>query len=748
MSSPDPAERTSQPSNHIHTMGQNALEIGTSPTTTGSDNAHQDDSLYPPSPELSHTSIDMHLNTTISARPGHLDSTTCYAPHTSPLETTHDLYDLDSWVWLHENLYLQPQNSLWDNNSAIAGLFDPVGDFPTSLAMSQVPPTMMDSHACEQISTASIDVNDVSADLTGKAAFDCRQKVIDDIVAYAAVTNLPITTQTDHSEYWSVASKRISDTFGINTSNAKPALEGFINLYMQHFWPLWPVLAKQNLVVSRLHPLLYLVLASIGAMYADSGGVDFGRLIHNKVRAYLTVAFELDDSDEDFTWLAQARLYTQVAALYFGQPKAFTYAQHLGALLVAQARRIELFSADQCERAYQSFLSLRGKGQDTKRLDIWLQLEARRRLAFGIFRVDTYTSTLMDTRPLLSLDEVDISFPYCDAVWRAQKMSVEACLYMIDHDRTPGRQLRASDIYSIALDPDEALPALDPVAHELLLFGLQRSLGRFAYDHAALQRLTSSRKVRDGGYPFQRLPEAATASLSPCGSGESGRLSGSSRQMSRLTQEFESMQLAQQKWERALPTVKTFVLEPWDRSSLMSGLVLFHLGYLRLHAPISKLHQMQYRVIKKWTIDTALRDSIVSWVTLPAAREAARRSCDLFALVENEASAQHSDRVKFNLLAFIGLHHAVVVLWAYATAKILDENEHDQGPRLHRSSGAFLEVSPVNAGNVINAFVDLFHQISPGRWSSFAEAAAPLARASFPVCTAVGTRNAHLAEWR
>jgi hypothetical protein len=115
---------------------------------------------------------------------------------------------------------------------------------------------------------------------------------------------------------------------------------------LKHFAPLWPLLGMQNFDMDLLHPLLYLTLSSIGAMYSGLKECHFGQMMHECVRKkLLAVAFEIEDLDDDFLWLGQARLLTQVAALYFGQKRAFSYAQHLGSVLAAQARRMDLFSA-------------------------------------------------------------------------------------------------------------------------------------------------------------------------------------------------------------------------------------------------------------------------------------------------------------------------------------------------------------------------------------------------------------------
>ena len=665
-----------------------------------------------------------------------------YATNQSASTFAPDVFDLDSWVWLHEDLYLQPNDGLLNSSETVADqILGPT--IPHTDLLSQNP------QSTQPLPVQSIvhSDDDGPRGYPGDTTPENRRQLIDKLVSYAAVLNLPAPPRAHHGDYWVSMSDQIRTTFCIELNTSQHILQGFIDLYLQHFWPLWPLLAHHRFSADELHPLLYLVLASVGAMYGDSGSVRFGCLLHNKVRTCLTVAFELDDGVSDFTWLAQARLYTQVAALYFGQPKAFTYAQHLGALLVAQARRTELFSADRNARAYHNFTALRNKDQSSKRLELWLQLETRRRLAFGIFRVDTYTSILMDTRPLLSLDEIDLSFPYCDAVWRATDMPIDACLYMIDHDRTPSRHLRASDIYGIALDPDEMLPTLDPVAHELLLFGLQRSLGRFAFEHSALARLADCHSQNSGTHADAQTSEISSLAPLPR-SRESTQLSSTQRRMRRLRREFESMSQAQKKWEDALPVVKTFAVETSDRSSLMSGLVLFHLGFLRLNAPISKLHQLQYRLAEGSTIDPSLLTSIATWLSSPGARLAAHRSCDLFGLVASEAGQEAPDGIKFNLLAFIALHHASIIVWCYAMAcdggymseSLVSHAIPSPGTPLTteilylsgHSNNMSIEVRRYNVKAITDAFVDLFNCISPGNWSSFAEAAGSLARLEFP----------------
>jgi hypothetical protein len=653
-----------------------------------------------------------------------------------------DSYDLESWVWLHEDLYLQGDTQLLISNDITK---DP-GLWETS-----VPRKGSMSDNSDLLGTHYPTTNDQSADrhiASGDSTPDHRRRFIDKLVSYAAMVNFPVSANSDHGEYWISVSWELKNTFEIGIDHPHHTLQCFIDLYLQHFWPLWPLLAQHDFSADHLHPLLYLVLVSIGAMYGDMSSVQFGRLLHKRICVYLTVSFEPDDSDADFIWLAQARLYSQVAALYFGLHKAFTYAQHLGALLVAQARRIELFSADFYEHAINIFMSLQRTPQTKRRLDIWLQLEARRRLAFGIFRADVYCSVLMDIRPLLSLNEIDVSFPSCDAVWRATEMPVEACLHLIEHDRTPSKDLRASDIYAIALDPDEPLPPMNPLAHELLLFGLQRSLERFAYGRSSSICSGMAPVSKSTGWSSTPGQGNTVLQSSLSTQRESAQLLAAGRRMRVKKLEFDNMLRAQSKWEAALPHVKAFVVDSPDRNALMSGLVLFHLGFLRLHAPISRLHQLQYRMIGQKPIDRRLLATVSDWATTDDAHLAAERACDLFNLVAHEAYVTGVSHVNFNLLAFIAMHHAVVLLWCYATAheKAVDSSNSSQqklglvvspardansAPSLRLGRGAS-DDSPHDwqhdVPTMIGAFVDIFSRISPGKWSSFAEAASPLAQ--------------------
>jgi hypothetical protein len=105
-------------------------------------------------------------------------------------------------------------------------------------------------------------------------------------------------------------------------------LHHFIGKYLAEFNPLWPMFSDDHFDPKVLHPVLYLVLASIGSMYGSTLHKQFGTLMHKRLRRLLTAGlFDLEGCDGDHLWLAHARLLTQVQGLYFGQQQGFSYAQ-------------------------------------------------------------------------------------------------------------------------------------------------------------------------------------------------------------------------------------------------------------------------------------------------------------------------------------------------------------------------------------------------------------------------------------
>ncbi|KAH7355203.1 hypothetical protein BKA65DRAFT_395334 [Rhexocercosporidium sp. MPI-PUGE-AT-0058] len=676
--------------------------------------------------------------------------------------------DRIAWPWLHETMFLQ-QNPT--SSGSFAGFLNNcVGDGNYTDqemgATSELPDyqSMGNSSFRPQLREESITQSDIVGSLrsTTSAGNDGpseereletvppspesetlklgkqsqQSRTVADIVISSSELPWPPRSKTAVLSHWQDMSSRIEKAFSIGAGEGGSdcsTLEHFISLYFEHFGPLWPLICKHNMENTSLHPLLYLTLSSIGAMYGGHAQSLYGSMMHNQIRKSLTAPLELEDSKDDFLWLAQSRLLTQVAALYFGQAKAFSYAQHLGGLLVAQARRMNLFSVTIVD----------DDGSEPRpaveTLARWLQRESRRRLAFGILRGDVYTSILLNIRPLVSPEEFDMELPGSDLVWGTEQMPANVCLQIIEQDKSLGRRVLFSDMHRIALDEEEPFPALEPIGSELLLFALQPSLWRYSRDPHMFQRLTgeemgySSREAQ-GMLNQASYFEAETTQYSPSASSTRGAdvFEVSSRQMLDLQRGYRRVTLALSKWKQSLSLTKMFVQSDRDRTSLLGSLILYHLSYLRLHAPIGDLHQISHQLADRRSIEKKLIKSVHQWANTPHAKLAVDHAISIWALIMKETARPKGS--KYTLVAFTGLHHGAVVLWGYIGAHDFSHEIPDSAFSLvdPNNTRPNILVGPSQLEDIMSSYIQLYRLISSGRWSSFARAAINLSTHSFP----------------
>jgi len=226
--------------------------------------------------------------------------------------------DLDgiSWPWLHETLFLQ--------DDPFAGLFDdmPVVDHGI---VSSVPDQVGDA--------ARLDAADVPIDTVPLKSSLADE--VDELVEYSTRTASEVVTRSDRQAYWRLASDRLKPAFlhyedaGTNTYDHDHIMRQAITVhYMPRFNRLWPFFSQYGFDPDTLNPVLYLVLVSIGSMYGPDYQKHFGTLLHKRLRRLLAASlFDLEGPEGDMTWLAHARLLTQVQGLYFGQKQGFSYAQ-------------------------------------------------------------------------------------------------------------------------------------------------------------------------------------------------------------------------------------------------------------------------------------------------------------------------------------------------------------------------------------------------------------------------------------
>lgn len=600
--------------------------------------------------------------------------------------------------------------------------------------------------------------NAVNAQQNGTRVTNVQLAVVSELIAYARQASLEPLSRGGHVTYWYSMSMRVREAFNIYSAESPNAsvihcLDHLVHLYWENFWSLWPMISAYAFDTHSISPVLYLALSSIGAMYGGSKASHFGVLLHEALRELLCEPMlTSDESDSSSLALAQARLLTQVAALYFGQKRAFSYAQHLGSVLIAQTRRMDLYSPSRHQHELSHVpTSTHESAENSKWLARWLLAESRKRLAFGILRAEVYTSVLLNARPMLCAEEMEIELPSSNYLWLTKFTSDAQFVAAIRQDATSNmsEKLPFSDVVRITYERNEVTPPLSVVSQELLIFGLQEHVWRLSHDPDTLLRLTGSQidskeiynGLDDSTPGHERSPSlhshvpSHNRSLSLV-SLES-RLAIRGRQMTSLRNEHKSTALALHNWRQLLST-RNGELTRSDRTSLMSGLLLFHISFLRILAPIERLHHISYRVGSETGPEVDVVRSAWMWSQSDHAKIAGQHACIIWSLLYQECSRPEETRAWFNFLALMGLHHAAVVVWTFAGTHHDGGLDGESPVLIFEGAGNIETKLPLVAGmsrDLMTMFAKLYGYISPA-WSvrnSFSAAAVRLASNEFPL---------------
>lgn len=417
--------------------------------------------------------------------------------------------------------------------------------------------------------------------------------------------------------------------------------------------------------------------------------------------------------------------------------------------MVAQARRLELFQQPaRLKISHQTDDSLSNK----EKLSRWLQSETRNRLAFGILRADVYTSVLLNSRPLLSFEEIDLITPCSDDLWRDMEgLSVGEQLIAVRIEDRHYAPTIFSDLLRLLLDRGENVPAMRPISHELCLFGLQAPIWKVSHDPDLFQRLTGEKYVRrprstlrgplasatenalknarnQGQNSRQAEPRAAIHDLlSGTFEPPTDALAQNSRSMDDMQNDRDRVEDALESWYQGFQSVRSPQVTE-HRDALMSCLLLWHMSYLRLYAPLHQLHDVSYRTGDQQTGHCDSIEQAKAWAGSKEACTAASRALKICNLVHFELERPVKSRASFNFLAFGSLHHAAVVLWTLSEVRkdfSFLGKEKETGP----FSSMLIEG---NTSGLLTACANLFRMLSPMGGVSFGLAADRLSSVQFP----------------
>lgn len=735
---------------------------GEAPPATGEIDASDSDQVMPPASEMLRSPVS---NVTSPTMPLFVsgDSTKDVDPINHMDATDIDwadsvTYNTTSWPWLHENLFLQGNPLLnWPSDFCPPPLdlesvneeprIGPLSDHATTNLLGSITSTpIVVNNLCTPATASDRQGPNVNAeqielmeniqhpqsvvpDPQSRMSMT-QEQLVEELVAYAAKQTANPGSQQSRSCFWQAMSIRLSEAFGIGecqATEAKFTLIHMMDMYRENFSPLWPLLSGKDFNASQLHPLLFLTLASIGCMYGTPEQCKFGSILHEKIRLNLaTTSVGLEDAENDILWLAQARLLIQVAALYFGQRRAFSYAQQLGAIIAAQARRMDLFST-LGRPNFSNELSIE------QQIVVWKNREARKRLAFGILRADVFTSLLLSTRPFLSAEEIYLDLPGEDEIWnRLDEIPPSQLVAQLRAEASKTVGVKFCDLVRVAGDRSETLLNLNARGYELLVFGLQDQVWRFSHDRGMFPRLTgqSDSTIALKDKPFY----SNTASLSISTWSLNDQLGPTYRQMNDLREDRCRITETLRRWEQSFTATRTTESFCKDRSSVMSSLLLLHISYLKLSAPLADLHTVAYMLVDKKPLDEKKLLALIEWAKGPEAIKAVDNVIYIWSLLNQEINRPGPDRANFNLLAFSALHHAAVVIWAFSgTHDEKDEDVDDELPQIPGSQ----DMSPISMQRnytkpLLKAVVALYKRLIPRGWFSFAAAIEHIALQPFP----------------
>lgn len=586
-----------------------------------------------------------------------------------------------------------------------------------------------------------------------------QRAVVDELVNFA-FDHLKANPEPGNSAgFWRNMSAKVEQAFDLYNicpthSGGHHLLHHFVDLFFARFYPLWPLFRKQNFIYDRAPPHLFMTLASIGSMYAGEAAAAYGFLTHESIRIKLLVApFQFQLAEDAYEPLCQSMLLIQVAALYFGHKQAFSIAQQLGSTIVSHARKINLFNNT---LAFQNIERQSGRTPKAEEiLSNWIRSEGRKRLAFGILRAEVFVGIILNTRPLVSYEEMNLELPCPSDVWSLDPSDLQKHVLNSYHLQEGQRGHLYSDLVRITMDKGEALPILSPAGFELLLFGLQQPVWRFSHDLALMPRLTGERNPEPfterqndlfASWSFSAhhvdQPEDEYAWASDTANGSTARkdlLDCSLRDMHDLKSDYNRTFLVLRKWKQSFAATTMSAEIVGARSSLLASRLLYHLSFLRLKADIHTFHLLAHKLVKGDPRHTSIQTfvhSVYRWAVSRDAKVALEHACAIWSLISGETERAGQNRARFNIAAHISLYHAAAVVWAFAgTHASITEASLDMGETHGRSSRDEFRIHQGNNAGLMNNFVALFKKITPA-WitiSSFTTTLSIMASRPFPL---------------
>lgn len=245
-----------------------------------------------------------------------------------------------AWPWLHETYFLDVFNDVdFDWNTFGTYWEGPrAADSEAQSCATRSAFEPVSEHSGHPDLDLTSGINFISADQgisSERTDAVSIQSIAESLVKIATGAAFSHDKDDFSRDKWLCLTNKLSETLVVDQDESETVprppgwiLQYFARQFLDHFNPLWPMFSKWRWGEQAFHPILLLTISSIGAMYGSPKDRSFGTSMHERLRRLLAAGlFDLEGPDDDLIWLAQARVLTQVHALYFGQRQGFSYAQ-------------------------------------------------------------------------------------------------------------------------------------------------------------------------------------------------------------------------------------------------------------------------------------------------------------------------------------------------------------------------------------------------------------------------------------
>ncbi|KAH8430255.1 fungal specific transcription factor domain-containing protein [Aspergillus melleus] len=247
----------------------------------------------------------------------------------------------------------------------------------------------------------------------------------------------------------------------------RPILNSWVQLYFEHFHPIFPLLHKRSFGGPATHWLLTFAVAAIGAQFSRlPESQTCARAMQELIRRFTIHLCEHHNRNGRELWLTQVVLLNQIAFRYSGERRALEIAEIYQALPITLARRKQLCTTTMSLRKI-SELEL----PQNQRWQIWILDEERRRTGIAVWLLDSAFRTHFDLTRLMGDRDMQNTLPQREELWEA--LTTEAW---------------ASLTQNLGTHPSKTLPQLARDGDWIAAWNATGTLGK----HAILQLLINS----------------------------------------------------------------------------------------------------------------------------------------------------------------------------------------------------------------------------------------------------------------